>query len=70
MLKNIKTVKSIKAQSFLAGGFHGHSKYPESFSVHQKQNTRNSTSILKLNSTCTLITIILLTTVDQEYPRE
>ena len=30
MFRNIKTVKLIKAQRFLAGGFYGYSKHPKS----------------------------------------
>ena len=43
MFRNIKTVKHIKAQSFLVGGFDGYSKYLRSFSkqptqeIHDKQ---------------------------------
>ena len=34
MFRNIKTVKDIKAQSFLMGGFYGYSKYLKSFPIH------------------------------------
>ena len=34
MFRNIKTVKHIKAQRFLVGGFYEYSKYLKSFSIH------------------------------------
>ena len=33
-LEILKTAKHVKAQSFLVDGFHGYSKYLESFSIH------------------------------------
>ena len=40
MFRNIKTVKHIKAQSFLMDGFYGYSKYLKLFSTHLQTNTR------------------------------
>ena len=42
MSRNIKTVKHIKAQSFLLDGFYRYSKYFKSISIHLQTNTRNS----------------------------
>ena len=42
MFRIIKTVKCIKAQSFLVGDFsYGYSKYLKSFSSHQKSTQEN-----------------------------
>ena len=44
MFGNIKTVKDIKAQIFLVGGFYGYSKYLKSFSIYKPTQQKFMTS--------------------------
>ena len=56
MFRNIKTVKNIKAQSFLVGGFYGYSKYLKSFHSSINQHKKFMTSVYQnttlINNNC------------------